>query len=422
MTSEAMPVQIAKRLNCSSTASPISACSDQEGRTPASRSPGPPGSAATASARPCASRSRSVMSFQVQPAPRIAKAPMKNSTMIERQSADARARCRRRAPPTTSTASAAARIRSAGRDGRAADRAATRTARAYRPSCRSRRQRGPSRRSSGARSSRENVAVQRIEGAAALLRGVASERRRRAQHFAEARAGRPALLRLLRHGADLLSASSSVFLWPFLSCSPICGGIPHFAELVSTYLIILTSAWPKLPISLQASSGGALRSLAALISLPRFSASSRSGTKSFMQASGGPPMAAPAARRTRRRRPARRRCSETTSGRADRRRGRSAVDRRKRRGIALAARLWPGNGAGNAPCAKAWPRVDGHDGHGQRHNQAADDQGCFSGKVQQAPTSSDTKRDFDEGFLRFLTALNNPSNWATARRGAAPNQ
>src|ERR1700722_15758136 len=54
------------------------------------------------------------------------------------------------------------------------------------------------------------------------------------------------------------------------------------------YLIILISAWPKLPISLQASSGAACRSLAALISLPRFSASSRSGRNPFMQSSEGP--------------------------------------------------------------------------------------------------------------------------------------
>src|SRR5690242_1737039 len=42
---------------------------------------------------------------------------------------------------------------------------------------------------------------------------------------------------------------------------------------------------------LQASSGGAWRSLAALIALPLFSASSRNGTKPFMQASEGPPPA-----------------------------------------------------------------------------------------------------------------------------------
>src|ERR1700712_4442834 len=94
----------------------------------------------------------------------------------------------------------------------------------------------------------------------------------------------------------------SVFLWPFLSWSAICGGIPHFVALVSTYLSIFVSAAPKFLISLQASSGLALRSLAALISLPRFSASSRKGRKPFMQASappdaacgGGPPIPPPA--------------------------------------------------------------------------------------------------------------------------------
>src|SRR4051812_13595364 len=67
--------------------------------------------------------------------------------------------------------------------------------------------------------------------------------------------------------------------------------MPHFCALVSMYLIILSSAWAKLLISLQASSGGACRSLAALISAPRFSASVRKGTKPFMQSSppGGPP-------------------------------------------------------------------------------------------------------------------------------------
>src|SRR5215471_9537259 len=54
------------------------------------------------------------------------------------------------------------------------------------------------------------------------------------------------------------------------------------------YLIILSSAWPKPLINLQASSGGAWRSLAALISLPRFSASSRKGRNAFMQSSPGP--------------------------------------------------------------------------------------------------------------------------------------
>src|SRR5258708_20045390 len=73
------------------------------------------------------------------------------------------------------------------------------------------------------------------------------------------------------------------FTWPATCC-----GTPPFAALGSTYLIILVSDWPKLPISLQASSGDACRSLAALISLPRFSASSRKGTNCFMHSSEGP--------------------------------------------------------------------------------------------------------------------------------------
>src|SRR3982074_1756301 len=88
--------------------------------------------------------------------------------------------------------------------------------------------------------------------------------------------------------AQTFCCMASVFLLPFFSWSAICCGIPHFAAWLSTYLIILISDWPKFPISLQASSGGAWRSLAALISLPRFSASSRKGTNPFMHSSGGP--------------------------------------------------------------------------------------------------------------------------------------
>ncbi|MGY4329747.1 hypothetical protein ACVWWG_004164 [Bradyrhizobium sp. LB7.2] len=50
---------------------------------------------------------------------------------------------------------------------------------------------------------------------------------------------------------------ASVFLWPSFICPPTCGGIPHLAALASMYLTILDSAWLKLRISLQASSGGA---------------------------------------------------------------------------------------------------------------------------------------------------------------------
>ena len=171
MTSEAMPVMIAKRLNCSSTASPISACSDQEreglrhAHLPRRDRPRP---------RPLDPGIEVAIGDVVPGAARAAhhEGADEEQHDDERQRRDVARRCRRPAPPTTSTASTAARIRSAGRNGRDADKAATRTARAYRPSCRWRRQRGPCASLIGAWSSRENVAVQRIEGAAALLRGL----------------------------------------------------------------------------------------------------------------------------------------------------------------------------------------------------------------------------------------------------------
>jgi hypothetical protein len=41
--------------------------------------------------------------------------------------------------------------------------------------------------------------------------------------------------------------------------------------------------------------------------------------------------------------------------------------------------------------------VKAHDGSGQRHDQAADHQDLFSGKVRQAPTCPN-KADLDEAF------------------------
>jgi hypothetical protein len=65
------------------------------------------------------------------------------------------------------------------------------------------------------------------------------------------------------------------------------GGILQVAELASRYLIILISDRAKSAINLQATSGPAWLTLAALISLPRASASSRKLANSFMQASDG---------------------------------------------------------------------------------------------------------------------------------------
>src|ERR1700733_13778838 len=215
----------------------------------------------------------------------------------ERDSSIGRGRPGRRwpAPPTTSTASAAARIRSAGRNGRAANRAATTSARGYRPSCRSRQQRGRPPRSYDQRTrlptfggSGHRVRTLPVRVSNALppfFLAVAS---------GSAVAEPNASLRLTPAGLCCAIVQTffciiSVLLWPFSNCSWICGGIPHLVALVSTYLIILTSAWAKFLINLTASSGGAWCSLAALISLLRFSASSRSGMKAFMQASAAPP-------------------------------------------------------------------------------------------------------------------------------------
>ena len=90
MASEAMPTPIAKPLNCSSTSK-----SDQRLQRPGTPAPParltwPDGIGRERVRSTCASRSRSTMSFQVQPAPRMAKAPTKNSTTCQRL-ADSRA-------------------------------------------------------------------------------------------------------------------------------------------------------------------------------------------------------------------------------------------------------------------------------------------------------------------------------------------
>src|SRR4030088_3545252 len=199
---------------------------------------------------------------------------------------------RRPAPPTTSTASAIARTRSAGRDGRAADRASTIAARECRPSCRSRQQRGRQQCSSDPGHRARTLPFRVSKVLPPFLVSVSSG----------SDAEEPSTSRRLGPAGPFCCCCCatvqtffcmlSVFLWPFFSWSAICGGIPHFAAWDSTYLIILISDWPKLPISLQASSGDACRSLAALISLPRFSASSRKGTNALMQSSPAPPCGA----------------------------------------------------------------------------------------------------------------------------------
>src|SRR3984957_2311074 len=155
---------------------------------------------------------------------------------------------------------------------------------------------------------------------------------------------------------------ASVLTWPFLSCSAICGGIPHLPELVSTYLTILVSAWRKLPISLQASSGVARRSPAAFKSAPRFSASWRNGMKSFMHSSGGPPWVGGAAKGDA---PADGKdagagalpkAEDAGGGAPKAPDGAAPLTGGKAGSFAVPA--LPGSGAGNAPCAKTCPALN----------------------------------------------------------------
>src|SRR4030088_2210426 len=191
-------------------------------------------------------------------------------------------------PPPTSTASAIARPRSAGRDGRAADRAATIAARECRPSCRSRQQRGRQQCSSdpGHRARTLPFRVSKVLPPFLVAVASGSDAEEPSTSLRPGPAG--PFCCCCCATAQTFFCMPSVFLWPFFNWSAICVGIPHLAAWDSTYLIILISDWLKFPISLQASSGGACRSLAALISLPRFSASSRNGTNAFMQSSCAP--------------------------------------------------------------------------------------------------------------------------------------
>src|SRR5258708_27607920 len=161
-------------------------------------------------------------------------------------------------------------------------------ARACRPNCRSRQQRGSPRRSSDPDHRARTLPLRVSKVLPPFFVAVASG----------SAAEEPSTsLRLGPTGpfcccccatAQTFFCMLSVFLWPFFNWSAICDGIPHLAAWDSTYLIILISAWPKFPISLQASSGDACRSPAALISLPRFSASSRKGTNPLIHSSDEP--------------------------------------------------------------------------------------------------------------------------------------
>ena len=75
----------------------------------------------------------------------------------------------------------------------------------------------------------------------------------------------------VRRRADLPQHGHSILEAGLELVGDLRAEIPHLVQLTSMYLIILISDRPKFPINLQVSSGGAWRSVAALISLPRSS-------------------------------------------------------------------------------------------------------------------------------------------------------
>ena len=288
-------------------------------------------------------------------------------------------------------------IRSGDQNGRAANRAATRPAHACRPSCRSHRQRGRSRRSSELHRVRTlPFSVSKV--LPPFLVGVASGSAAEEPSTSE-RLGRP-----VRAPAACCATAQtfccivSVFLWPVLQllgdlrrnsafcrvlldiCDHLQFGLAEIADQLAGFIR------RRMPVARR------LDQLAALLRL-------------LAQAEGSPSCRHPPDRRPAAGRAghapfaARERCGAAIgngAGRADGSGRRSAVDRRKWRGSLPAPRL-VGQRRGKRALGKGLTGVQGHDGSGQRHNQAADDQGCFSGKVQ-APKSSDRRQISDEAF------------------------
>jgi hypothetical protein len=101
------------------------------------------------------------------------------------------------------------------------------------------------------------------------------------------RPGRSSPLRLLRQRADLLLQGLGG-LMPGLELVADLRWNPAYRRVGFDIFDHLDFGLAEFSISLQASSGGACRSLAALINLPRISASSRKGANPFMQASEPP--------------------------------------------------------------------------------------------------------------------------------------
>src|SRR6202047_2620235 len=390
MTSDAMPVMTAKRLNCSSTASPINACATRNASACGTLTC-PAGIGRDRVRSTLASRSRSVMSFQVQPAPRMAKAPTKNSAMTRGNRpmllAMAAASAADHQHGISNSQNPIGRSRRAsrkeGRDHGGANvstqlpvASATRAAASFiwtlRPVSEPRSDRRR-------RSSLEGVAAQRIEGTAFLGGGSLRKRRCRTQHIAQARSCGSLLLHLLRHPTDLLLHGLGVLvallqLIRDLRWNPAFLGMTldvfdhlefGLAEISDQLASLVRTGMPI---------AGRLDQLAALLRL-------FAQRKKPLHAIVGPGLRRGRChRRVRERRRTGRWKRTGRRRRSKGRRRRCAVDRRKwggvrRTGLARQRRR-------ECTLRKALASMERNDGHGEWHDQAADHQSVPSGKVR----------------------------------------
>src|SRR5260370_20453377 len=261
--------------------------------------------------------------------------------------------------------------------------------RGCRPSWRWHQERAPP----GGPSSRENVAVQRIEGAAALLRsGRLRKRRRRAKYFAQARASRSFLL-LLRHRADLFLHILGILvaILQRVRClrriSALRGvGFDIFdhldfglAEIADHLAGFIRGGMPF---------AGGLDQLASLL---RVFAQGYESPHAFVRRTclRGSSWAALELRAGDRRSTV---CRKRTGSGTDGSGWGCAVHRWKSRIVGLDSLTRQRRR--KRALRKALAGISANHGDGQRHNQAADNQDGCSGKVQWSPNaSSGSKRD-----------------------------
>src|SRR6476469_8056710 len=229
-------------------------------------------------------------------------------------------------------------------------------------------------------SSREHVAVQGIEGAAALLLGGGfRKRRRRAEYLAQARTRRSLLL-LLRHLADLLLHGLGVLV----TVLKIVGDLRRDPALRGVGFDIFDHLGFGLAETLDQLAGFSRRRMPFARGLDQLAALFRvfPQRQEPLHALVGRTRRWRGSRRALERAANRRRTvgGKRTGSSADGSGRRGAVHRRKRR--IVPRRRLAGQRRRKRALRQHLAGVERNDGHGEWHNQAADDQSCFSGKVQ----------------------------------------